>query len=144
MWVIHFYLNRLWKDERGQSIVEFALIFPVILMFIAGLFVYTWWFLSSIFLQDAAFEAARKYAVTQDVTISQKMFQYPSQRWGFLFVDARTVQVSFKDDTSTATAIVRGEPKIKRFLFFTVPTIEKTAKVPLEYRFREPDAFDKE
>lgn len=140
--MIALFLRQFRKDERGQPIVEFALVFPVFLMFIAGLFVYAWWFLGGVFLQDAAFEAARKYAVTQDTVEAEKIFRYPANRWGYVFVSPQSVRLSVSDDRSEATAVVRGEPKIKQFLFFSVPSIEKTAKVPLEYRFREPNAFD--
>lgn len=136
------FLRKLIKKEDGQPIVEFALVIPLFLMFLSGLFIYGWWFIANIFLQDASFESARKYAVALDQSSAEGYFKYPANRWGYLFVDPNSISLNLSNDGEKAIAMVRGESRFKHFMVFTVPTIEVKSEIPLEYRFREPNDFD--
>ncbi len=59
------WLNWL-KDERGQSIVEFALIVPVFLMLFFAIITIGYWMTAQQVVTNAAREAARMGALTND------------------------------------------------------------------------------
>lgn len=141
--MIGLFLKKV-KDERGQAIVEFALSFPLFLLFISGLFLYAYWFIGAHFLQDAAYDAARKYAVTLNSDSAQKVFDIPAKRWAFAFLDKESIKITFERmEDGRVRTVATGEPVIKRFLFFSVPSIQKEAVATLEYRFRSPGSFTK-
>lgn len=50
---------RIWRDERGQSLVEFALVLPVLLLILVGIFNFGQLFYSDIVINEAARDAAR-------------------------------------------------------------------------------------
>jgi Flp pilus assembly protein TadG len=50
---------RIWRDERGQSLVEFALVLPVLLLILVGIFNFGVLFYSDIVINEAARDAAR-------------------------------------------------------------------------------------
>ena len=50
---------RIWRDERGQSLVEFALVLPVLLLILVGIFNFGQLFYSNIVINEAARDAAR-------------------------------------------------------------------------------------
>jgi Flp pilus assembly protein TadG len=59
-------LSRAWKDERGQSLAEFALILPVLLLLIAGIIEFgRGWNISQV-VADAAREGARSAVVADN------------------------------------------------------------------------------
>lgn len=55
---------KLRKDENGQSLVEFALVVPVLLLFLLGIVEFGWLFNAKISLTSAAREGARVAAVS--------------------------------------------------------------------------------
>lgn len=60
-------MNKRWKlrkDENGQSLVEFALVVPVLLLFLLGIVEFGWLFNAKISLTSAAREGARVAAVS--------------------------------------------------------------------------------
>ncbi len=61
-------LFRLRKNEKGQSMVEFALILPVLILIVAGIVDFGWLFWGKMTLTSAAREGARVYAVLNDTT----------------------------------------------------------------------------
>ncbi|PTQ51580.1 MAG: hypothetical protein HSCHL_1283 [Hydrogenibacillus schlegelii] len=141
--MIGSFLRRFWKDERGQPIVEFALVFPVFLMFLSGLFLWAFWFTGSFILQDATYDAASKYAVEMDVSGAKQRFDFIMKKWGFLFFDLNSVRLDIYREGDRVRAVATGKPKIDRFLFFGVPEIRKEATATLEYRFRSPGEFNR-
>lgn len=50
---------RIWREERGQSLVEFALVLPVLLLILVGIFNFGQLFYSDIVINEAARDAAR-------------------------------------------------------------------------------------
>jgi len=54
---------RLLKNEKGQSLVEFALVLPVLMMILLGIIEFGWLFNAQITLTSAAREGARVYAI---------------------------------------------------------------------------------
>lgn len=58
--------NRITKEEKGQSLVEFALLLPVLMLIILGIIEFGFMFNAKITLNSAAREGARVYAVSKD------------------------------------------------------------------------------
>lgn len=128
-------------NERGQAMIEFALAFPLFLTLIAGLFFIAYGYIGGYFLEDATYDAARKYAVTLDRAAAEKVFNVPTRRWAFLFLDPKTVRVDFRIEGNRVRAIGTAEPRLKDFLFFSLPSLRREAMATLEYRFRNPGEF---
>lgn len=55
--------KKLFKREQGQSLVEFALVLPVLMLILLGIVEFGWMFNAKITLTSAAREAARVYAI---------------------------------------------------------------------------------
>lgn len=55
--------KRIGKDEKGQSLVEFALVLPILLLFLLGIIEFGWLLNAQISLTSAAREGARLAAV---------------------------------------------------------------------------------
>ena len=59
-------MRRPKSDERGQSLVEFALVLPVLLLLLLGILEFGWLFNGQITLTSAAREGARTAVVRED------------------------------------------------------------------------------
>ncbi|MCD6217686.1 pilus assembly protein [bacterium] len=59
-------LTNIFKDEKGQNIVEFALITPILLVLFMGVFDFGWLLHKQIQLDHATREAARRAVVGAD------------------------------------------------------------------------------
>jgi len=57
-------IKKLRKEERGQSLVEFVLVLPILLLFVLGIIEFGWLFNARISITSAAREGARVAAVT--------------------------------------------------------------------------------
>jgi len=55
---------RIHKSEKGQGLVEFALVLPILLLFLLGIVEFGWLFNARISLTSAAREGARVAAVS--------------------------------------------------------------------------------
>lgn len=53
----------LFKNENGQSLVEFALVLPILLLFLLGIIEFGWLYNAKIIMTSAAREGARVYAI---------------------------------------------------------------------------------
>ena len=58
--------NLLQKRERGQALVEFALVLPILLVLLCGIVDFGWLYYNQITLNNAAREGARYAAVHYD------------------------------------------------------------------------------
>lgn len=56
------------KNEKGQSIVEFALVLPVLILILVGIIEFGWLFNGKITLTSAAREGARVAAIIKNET----------------------------------------------------------------------------
>lgn len=121
--------------------IEFVLAFPLFFMLIAGLFFIAYSHIGAYFLENATYDAARKYAVTLDRTAAEKVFYVPTRRWAFLFLDPTTVRVNFTIEGNRVRAVGTAEPRLKDFLLFSLPSLRREAVATLEYRFRNPSEF---
>ena len=70
---------RMWRDERGQSLVEFALVLPVLLLILVGIFNFGQVFYSDIVINEAARDAARYASIGAPVTTIQQVVDQDCQ-----------------------------------------------------------------
>lgn len=55
-------ISKFKKSEKGQALVEFALVLPILLMLLCGIIDMGWLFVNSYQVEDAAYDGVR-YAV---------------------------------------------------------------------------------
>lgn len=55
-----------WRDERGQALLEFALVMPILLFLLFAILVVGWWMNTQQVLASAARLGARQGALTND------------------------------------------------------------------------------
>ncbi|MFB0918663.1 MAG: pilus assembly protein [Clostridiaceae bacterium] len=63
-------IKKIGKREEGQSLVEFALVLPILLLLIVAIVDFGWVFMAKITVNNAAREGARVYAVNIDKSIA--------------------------------------------------------------------------
>ena len=56
------------KDEKGQAMVEFALVLPVLLLVLCGILEFSWVMYGKLSLENAAREGARAGSVGENIT----------------------------------------------------------------------------
>lgn len=59
-------IGRFFKNEQGQSVVEAAIVLPILLLLICGILDFGWIFAHQIMLNNAARDAARYAIVNTD------------------------------------------------------------------------------
>lgn len=59
-------LSKIKNSENGQSAVEFALIFPLLMVILLGIIEFGWFLNAKITITSAAREAVRVYAITNN------------------------------------------------------------------------------
>ncbi|MDN5375135.1 MAG: hypothetical protein PWQ39_175 [Thermacetogenium sp.] len=122
-------------SESGQVLIEFVFAVIIFAAFIYGLFAVSWWGIGAVFVQEAAHEAAGKYAVTLDEQASvNRAVQTLSLARIFLKKD--TVRVAVWKEGDQAAARVSAEPLVSSLYLYRLPLIEKTSSCTLECRFR--------
>ncbi|MGN1025079.1 MAG: TadE/TadG family type IV pilus assembly protein [Faecousia sp.] len=65
-------LKRFLKTEKGQAMVEFALVLPVLLVLLCGIIDFGWLYYNQITLNNAAREGARYAVIHYDPTTDRK------------------------------------------------------------------------
>jgi Flp pilus assembly protein TadG len=122
----------LFRDDKGASMVEFALVLPVLLLFIFGITVMGQLFQASAGMQHALGEAAR-YATVYNVNTTDHL---PTDAEIQSRISARlfgTYYGTFDTPTIDNSEIANGRKKITvvyrqtpNFIFFTAPTVVLT------------------
>lgn len=64
-------IKKIGKREEGQSLVEFALVLPILLLLIVAIVDFGWVFMAKITVNNAAREGARVYAVNSDSSVAE-------------------------------------------------------------------------
>lgn len=84
------------KNEKGQTIVEFALVLPLILFVICGLIDFGWLFYNQLSLNNACREAAR-YAVVNvtEADLVDKVDEKAEEETRGLFKNGINTQIRF-------------------------------------------------
>ena len=134
----------LLKDQRGQVLVEFALALPIFLLFIYGLITLFLWGTAAIFAQDAADEAARKYAVTMDKPSAENLGKTYLGRWAYLFIAPHSSSIKINTDASKKRVIteVTVKPRIQKLFFYELNAITKTSSCVMEDVWRNPGNYE--
>lgn len=130
------------RDERGAFTIEFVASFILFMLFFSGLSGVTLWGTGNAFVREAAFEAARKYAVYVDQSRAEEAARVVIQNGGYVFVDSRTLRVRVWREGDSAVAEVAAKPRVDNlFGFYKMPELRRMARCTLEYRFRTPGEF---
>jgi len=61
-------LKRIAKNEKGQAMVEFALILPLLILLLCGIIDFGWIFGNQLILNNAGRDTARTMAINYDIT----------------------------------------------------------------------------
>lgn len=125
------------NNESGQVLIEFVFAMIIFVAFIYGLFAVSWWGIGAAFVQEAAHDAAGKYAVTLDRQAAVDRASQHLKGWAFIFINKNTIRVDVWEEGDKAVAEVAAEPLIKSLYLYRLPLIEKASSCTLEYRFRE-------
>ena len=111
------------KFQKGQSIVEFAFIVPVLILFMIGLMYFGLMFSNYVALNDIAREAARSAAILPDATF-QADEGYDSIRQAY--VDR------FTNDSSKAATTTLEEYYLPNKVYHWNPSNEEKFKIEYE------------
>lgn len=63
-------------DERGNVMIEFAICFLIFMLFVSGITMTSFWGIGNAYIREAAFEAARSYAVYEDAERAKEKRTY--------------------------------------------------------------------
>ena len=85
--------KRLRRNEKGQALVEFALVMPILLLLLCGIIDFGWIYYNQITLNNAAREGARYAVIHYDPTTDWK-------------AEAESRMINDMVGVSSATAIV--------------------------------------
>jgi Flp pilus assembly protein TadG len=130
-------------DEKGQVLVEFVFCIIIFALFIFGLIGVTTWGAASYFAQEAAHEAARKYAVTYDKSKAEKMGLDVLNKWAYIFIDtsSSSVDVAARGTKAVSTVVVKPKESMQKLFVFTMPKITKTSEATFEHYIRNPNDY---
>lgn len=96
------------RREEGQSLVEFAIIFPVLLFLILGVIEFSWIYLAKIAVNDACREAARIYVVTGDEVQSVTEVEKMTSHLPFLPDHPRSITITEPPEADMAQVVFEG------------------------------------
>ncbi len=102
------------ESQKGQSIVEFAFILPVLVLFLIGLMYFGLMFSNYLALNDIARDAARSAAMLSDATYKESGYQ--SIR--------KSYQTSFDNDNTKSSTITIDKYFLPNSTYLWDPTSE--------------------
>lgn len=129
------------QDEKGAVLIEFVFAMIIFCAFMYGLIAVSLWGIGSSFVQEAAHDAAQKYAVVLDGQETNNYIQSRLGQWAYVFVKPNSIRVNVWHNDKTAYAEVSAVPRISRLYVYDLPQILRTSQCTLEYRFRHPQEF---
>lgn len=129
------------KNQRGQTLVEFAIAIVILFLFVFGLMGATLWGTASFLVQEIAHETAREYAVSNDKARAIDTGSTYIGRWGYIFIAPGSTQISVGEAGDKATAIITVKPRIQKLFVFTMPSISKYSQATFEHYIRNPDLY---
>ena len=115
-------ITTLWRDERGQSLVEFALVLPMLLLILIGIIDFGQVFSTELVIEGAALDAARYASVgATDAQVNQVIQQ-----------DCATLQTSLLTVTIAPTQgnRVSGQPVVVTISYPVNLALPLTAFLP--------------
>lgn len=124
--------KRFMKKEEGQSLVEFALILPIMLLLIVAVIDFGWYFYAKINFNNASRESARMLAVNPDTSVAITAAENYLDDF-----DVAVVTVSVEDvggGEREAVVTVEGSVNPLVGLIYNEPLdISSTARMRIEY-----------
>ena len=99
------------RHEKGQALVEFALVLPVLLVILCGIIDFGWLYYNQITLNNAAREGARYAVIHYDPTIDWKADATDRMLGSMVGVSSATAIISDPVEQQI-TASVTAEPTI--------------------------------
>lgn len=120
------HLLKLRKSQKGQGLVEFALVFPLLMLLILGMIEFGWILNGKITLTNAAREGARVAAIYQDNTKVNAAVKEASGASSLIDVGADPISI----DPGTKAVTVKAKANIKPIvgLFFKEEKVSLTAQ----------------
>lgn len=139
-------IKRFRKNEKGQGLVEFALILPILLLLLVAIVDFGWMIFVKTNLNNAAREGARVYAVNESEDEAKAA---AASYLGFL-PDSYTISIATTKSTTESTTelvdynqsgicTVSSDVNPLVGLIFSNPlSMESSAQMRLEYVFEIP------
>lgn len=113
-------VSRLLKSERGQAMVEFALIVPMLLILLCGMIDFGWLYLNRYQVDNAAFEGVRYVVIngadTEIAQINQLKTQTENEVKGNLGTWAVNPNVTATIQSDKVTVNVKCKIKMLTFV----------------------------
>lgn len=136
-------LSKIKRKEDGQSLVEFALILPILLLLIVAVIDFGWIFFAKVSMNNAAREGARLYAVRNDKNLAEDRAEAALNNITFSVgpVATATIEESGADPTAytyQAKVIVTGTVKSLIGIFPEIPelvSLSSVAYMKVEYKY---------
>jgi Flp pilus assembly protein TadG len=113
-------IRALRADSKGQALLEFALILPILLMLVLGIIEFGRIWNINQMVSDTTREGARR-AVLADPTITeQQVHDFMMQRLWDAHVDTNVVTITFTNFHSTTNPVMTATVQFPySFMFFT-------------------------
>lgn len=126
------------KNQRGQTLVEFAIAIMIFFLFVFGLIGLAYWGTASVIAQEVAHEVAREYAVSGDEDRAKKTGRSAINWLGYILIDPNSIDIEEPKRTSDkkVTAVVSVKPRINNFGWYKVEKISKESQATLEHYLR--------
>ena len=110
------------KNTEGQSLVEFALVLPLLMAVILGMVEFGWILNGKITLTSAAREGARFYAVSKDASKVEETVKKTTVNSGLNITEViPTKEVNYTENIHNVKVTVRGSVNPIIGLFFHTP-----------------------
>ena len=124
-------LKRLWADESGANVIEFAVAVPVLTVFIYGIFVVGKLFQANAGMQHALGEAARYATIYPTPTDDQIKAMVAAKKFGTNTMGGTLSALTINNDNSGGSGTVAKNLSLTYtqptdFLLFNGPTVSIT------------------
>ncbi|NTU88636.1 MAG: hypothetical protein HGA54_01855 [Actinobacteria bacterium] len=124
--------KRFMEKEEGQSLVEFALILPIMLLLIVAVIDFGWYFYAKANFNNASRESARMLAVDPDTSLAVTAAQNYLDDFGMAIVTVSIQDVGGGEREAVVT--VEGSVSPLVGLIYNEPIdISSTARMRIEY-----------
>lgn len=132
----------MFKNQRGQVLVEFAIAIILLCIFVFGLITATLWGAASFLAQEIAHETAREYAVSDDESRAVNTGRNLINRFSIFIVPGATQVTVGQIENEKATATVTVQPRIQKLFIFSLPSITRDSQATLEHYIRKNHVND--
>ena len=126
------------KNQRGQTLVEFAIAIIILFLFVFGLISLAYWGTASVVAQEVAHEVAREYAVSGDKDRAEKAGRSAMNWLGYIFINPNNIEVKEpKIVRDKVEAEITVKPRITNFGWYKIEKISKYSQATLEHYLRD-------